>query len=44
MATEAPAPGRWRKRRVLLEPLARRPGVALTMRELGYGSEPEAWL
>ncbi|KQX01386.1 hypothetical protein ASC94_01780 [Massilia sp. Root418] len=44
MATEAPAPGRWRKRRALLEPLARLPAVARTMRELGYGAEPEAWL
>ena len=44
MATETPAPGRWRKRRALLESLARLPGVAHTMRELGYGREPEAWL
>ncbi|KQV82472.1 hypothetical protein ASD15_10650 [Massilia sp. Root351] len=43
MATETPAPGRWRKRRLLLEPLARLPDVARTMRELGYGAEPEAW-
>jgi len=44
MATETPAPGRWRKRRVLLEPLAALPEVADTMRELGYRPEPEAWL
>jgi hypothetical protein len=44
MATEAPAPGRWRKRRAVLEPLARMPEVARTMRELGYRPDPEAWL
>ena len=44
MATEAPEPGRWRKRRMLLEPLAALPDVADTMRELGYRAEPEAWL
>lgn len=43
MATEAPAEGRWRKRRDLLLPMVRRTEVAQTMRELGYGLEPEAW-
>lgn len=43
MATEAPAAGRWHKRRALLLPMAQRAAVARTMRELGYGLEPEAW-
>jgi hypothetical protein len=43
MATEAPAAGRWRKRRALLLPMAQRPEVAQTMRELGYRLEPEDW-
>ncbi|CAN7331563.1 hypothetical protein LJR289_001787 [Pseudoduganella sp. LjRoot289] len=43
MATEAPAPGRWRKRSELLQPLGLRPEVARTMHELGYQSGPEAW-
>jgi hypothetical protein len=43
MATEAPAAGRWRKRRALLLPMAQRPEVAQTMRELGYRLEPEGW-
>ena len=43
MATETPAPGRWRKRRELLQPLGLRPEVARTMRELCYASEPGGW-
>lgn len=43
MATEAPAAGRWRKRRTLLLPMAQRSEVAQTIRELGYRLEPESW-
>jgi hypothetical protein len=43
MATEAPAAGRWRKRRALLLPMVQRTEVARTMCELGYQLEPEGW-
>nr|WP_188130245.1 hypothetical protein [Massilia mucilaginosa] len=43
MVTEAPAPGRWRKRAALLLPMARRTAVARTMDELGYRPDPESW-
>lgn len=43
MATEAPAPGRWRKRSAQLLPLARRAEVAGMMCALGYGAAPEQW-
>lgn len=43
MATETPAPGRWRKRRELLLPMAQQPEVARIMRELGYQAAPETW-
>ncbi len=43
MATEAPAPGRWRKRAHQLLPLAQRPEVAGMMHALGYGQAPEQW-
>jgi hypothetical protein len=43
MATEAPAPGRWRKRAHLLLPMAQRPEVAGMMHALGYGMAPEQW-
>jgi hypothetical protein len=43
MATEAPAPGRWRKRSSQLLPLAQRTEVADMMHALGYGAAPEQW-
>jgi hypothetical protein len=43
MATEAPAPGRWRKRSAQLLPLAQRAEVADMMHALGYGLAPEQW-
>jgi len=43
MATEAPAPGRWRKRSDQLLPLVQRPEVADMMHTLGYGRAPEQW-
>jgi len=43
MATEAPAPGRWRKRSSQLLPLAQRAEVADMMHALGYGAAPEQW-
>jgi len=43
MATEAPAPGRWRKRSALLLPMAQRADVAEMMHALGYGQAPEQW-
>lgn len=43
MATEAPAPGRWRKRSDQLLPLVRRAEVADMMHALGYGRAPEQW-
>jgi hypothetical protein len=43
MATEAPAPGRWRKRAALLLPMARRAAVARTMDQLGYRADAESW-
>ncbi|WP_028102624.1 hypothetical protein [Pseudoduganella violaceinigra] len=43
MATEAPAPGRWRKRSAELLPLAQRAEVADMMHALGYGMAPERW-
>lgn len=44
MATEAPAPGRWRKRSELLLPMAQRREVADMMHMLGYGLAQEQWL
>jgi hypothetical protein len=44
MATEAPQPARWRKRRELLLSLGQRPDVAAMMDALGYRMEPEGWL
>jgi len=43
MATEAPAPGRWRKRADQLLPLVQRAEVADMMHALGYGRAPEQW-
>lgn len=43
MATEAPAPGRWRKRSAQLLPMAQRAEVADMMHALGYGMTPEQW-
>lgn len=44
MATEAPQPARWRKRRELLLSLGQRADVADMMDALGYRMEPEGWL
>jgi len=43
MATEAPQPGRWRKRSHLLLALGQRTDVAEMMQALGYHMEPEGW-
>ncbi len=43
MATEAPTPGRWRKRSDQLLPLVQRAEVAEMMHALGYGRAPEQW-
>lgn len=43
MATETPAPGRWRKRSAQLLPMVERPEVADMMHALGYGLSPEKW-
>lgn len=43
MATEEPAPGRWRKRSDQLLPLVQREEVADMMHALGYGRAPEQW-
>lgn len=43
MATEAPAPGRWRKRAELLLPMAGRAAVARTMDALGYRLDADSW-
>ncbi|HEY1149434.1 MAG TPA: hypothetical protein VGF27_12720 [Pseudoduganella sp.] len=44
MATEAPQPARWRKRRDLMLSLGQRADVAEMMDALGYRMEPEGWL
>jgi hypothetical protein len=43
MATEEPAPGRWRTRSERLLPLVQRAEVADMMHTLGYGRAPEQW-
>lgn len=43
MATEAPAPERWRKREQVLLALGQRAEVAATMAALGYGMDAGEW-